>query len=170
MRKCQAETNVKCGTIGVQIGQEYQKQINFLHNSYQISRHKNGQLSVDTSTHGRVNRNTSASTDKELPPPYSDELQPSGIKASDIPQWRWTNKQCREWITAVFIEYGSLERKDAETRAEKFEGFGPTLCARDSDFWQKQYGPLGHSIHCLITENYWKEGAVPHGWKWKNEV
>jgi hypothetical protein len=90
------------------------------------------------STNGRgarKNGSTSASNNKELPPPYDNELQPSGIKGSDVPQWRWSNKQCREWIAAVLVQYGNLEQEEADIQAKKFEGFGPGLFYYNSAKW-----------------------------------
>lgn len=118
------------------------------------------------STHGRANRNTEASTDKALPPPYDEELQPSKIKGSDVPQWRWSNKQCREWIAAVLVEYGNLEQEEADLQAQKFEGFGPNLFYHTSAKWVEWFGQNGKCLHCFMYEDYWKKGAVPKGYKW----
>jgi hypothetical protein len=100
----------------------------------------------------------STSTTKELPPPYDTGHR---VKASDVPQWCWSNKQCREWLTAVLIEYGSLEKQEAELRALKFEGFGPSLFGTTLERWNAHFGSLGHSIYCLIFEKRKAEGAVP---------
>jgi hypothetical protein len=42
------------------------------------------------------------------PPPYDGE-----IKASDVPQWLWSNQQCRDWLTEVLVEKCNKDREAA---------------------------------------------------------
>jgi hypothetical protein len=96
-----------------------------------------------------------AYTTKDLPPPYNT------IKASDIPQWRWSNRQCRQWLTEVLVEYGNLERDEAERQAQTYQGFGPNLFSYKSETWFKWFGANGSSIPCLIMEMFYAKGACP---------
>jgi len=108
-------------------------------------------------------RNLCTSANNAAPPPYSNEVQTRQIKASDIPQWRWSNRQCREWLAAVLIEYGNLEKEEAERQARQFEGFGPRLFSTFFETWVKWFGANGSCIHNIIYEMFYEKGACPKG-------
>ncbi|KAN0094259.1 hypothetical protein V8E51_017443 [Hyaloscypha variabilis] len=62
------------------------------------------------------------------PPPYSASNDPHynlAIKATDVPQWLWSNSQCRAWIFAVCTELLAYSEEEGEDVAAKFTGFGP---------------------------------------------
>jgi hypothetical protein len=67
------------------------------------------------------------------PPSYSvqdkvvSKSETAKISASDIPHWRWTNAQCREWLEEVLFYYCGKSRRGALQRAVQFDGFGPNL-------------------------------------------
>lgn len=61
------------------------------------------------------------------------------ITAASIPQWTWDNKECRDWLTAVFIQRG-IDVKTAKKLATKAMPpglFGPSLYLRDVKDWRK---------------------------------
>ncbi|TVY41201.1 hypothetical protein LOCC1_G006936 [Lachnellula occidentalis] len=89
--------------------------------------------------------------DETAPPPYDHKYEAIRHKATDLPQWRWSNKECRQWITAVLVEYGSIGREKAGTQARKFEGFGPTIYAIPLETWMDWFGHNGHSIYTLLS-------------------
>jgi hypothetical protein len=43
----------------------------------------------------------------------------SAIKATDVPQWVWTNAQCKEWLFAVCYDSLGISPKVSKEIAEK---------------------------------------------------
>jgi hypothetical protein len=83
------------------------------------------------------------------------------IHADSVPQWRWTNNQCRTWITDVLIVYGGKDVHTARELASTFRGFGPNLYMKEWKQWNSWLGPDGQAIFALLMEVHDEEGAVP---------
>ena len=83
------------------------------------------------------------------------------VKASSTPQWRWTNAQCREWITLVLTEYSGKEPKTARGLADEFLGFGPNLYMMSWKEWHAWLGADGQAIFAILMEVHGEKGAVP---------
>jgi hypothetical protein len=101
------------------------------------------------------------------PPPYTgvqgNPIQngPVRIKSSDIPQWAWTNEQCRQWIT-LMLEKGGKEHGEAERLAENFQGFGPNLWLNTYKTYCDWFGAAnGQAIYALLLGVRGEKGAVP---------
>lgn len=105
--------------------------------------------------------------DDTQPPPYSLaetslSKQPLNIKASETPQWLWSNAQCRAWIAAVCIEYLQYSERDAYAAAEGVKGFGPRLFGMRLQEWTQILGNAdGYSVYTLVFSIARKKGAVP---------
>ena len=95
--------------------------------------------------------------------------------ATQDPQWKWTNMQCREWIAAVVIWYCGYDEEKAWRIANKFEGFGPTLFLHQVKWWKSAIGnsEAANAICALIYEAKGKRGGLPKGFScnpWKKQV
>lgn len=55
--------------------------------------------------------------------------------ASLIPQWRWTNTQCRAWLRYVLMHYSGRTEDEAAALVGEFEGWGPNLYMKDKKQW-----------------------------------
>jgi hypothetical protein len=87
------------------------------------------------------------------------------IRASDTPQWAWSNSQCREWLTAVLIEYCNRDPVVARETADKMfadGGFGPRLYTTKLVTWERFVGVRdAECIHGLLVSLRKEKGAVP---------
>lgn len=83
------------------------------------------------------------------------------IQASSTPQWRWTNAQCRDWITLVLTKYSGKEPETARALAKQFKGFGPNLYILSWTEWDAWLGPDGQAIFAILMEVRDEKGAVP---------
>jgi hypothetical protein len=125
---------------------------------------------------------------KSAPPPYDEpstlfaddksSINRRGrkIRASDIPQWKWSTEQCRQWLTAFLIERFSCSPADAAQTAEKFDGFGPNIYLTREQGWKNLIGVVqGAGIYVWLLAVRHKAGAVPktivmtHGWADKSK-
>ncbi|KAL2075003.1 hypothetical protein VTL71DRAFT_8783 [Oculimacula yallundae] len=89
---------------------------------------------------------------------------PYVIKATDVPQWEWSNRQCREWLRAVFEAKYHWDKDTAFLSAERWEGFGPRLYLMTCREWESFLGhERGLSIYSLLVGLKHKRGAVPRG-------
>lgn len=91
--------------------------------------------------------------------------------ASETPQFRWTNTQCRAWIQAVAIWYLGYDEKLARTAANLFNGFGPTLFAYDVPNWEglfNENNDEANSVHSLVFSLRNEEGALPKDMTFKS--
>lgn len=131
------------------------------------------------STKSKLRKEPRSPNQKESPPSYeaitssytsNSIIQPSpgfpntGINASHVPQWRWSNNQCVEWIAAVLTEYYCKERVEAERIAKKFTGFGPRIWQNDTARWTILIEQSGSDMFSLIFEMYLRRetiGGVP---------
>jgi hypothetical protein len=114
------------------------------------------------------------------PPPY--ENRPGGFKlesiagsngefepeinAMSVPQWEWTNLQCKIWLSAVLQEKMGHSIDQATTVVENFEGHGPTIFTRKIEDWQSLLGTYnGQGLYAIILEKRMGKGAVPRSVK-----
>jgi len=74
----------------------------------------------------RQSQNSQNLSNKVEPPQY-EPFSRNGIKATDTPQWLWSNQQCRSWIIAVCVTLLNNSVKQAEEKAARFRGFGPMI-------------------------------------------
>lgn len=135
------------------------------------------------SEHSKLRANKKAENVTGKPPPYStssgstpahasgpDEKQKKRkcpeIKASDVPQWKWNNVQCQEWLTAAIMEYcGKSEEKAAEKAREFLRGgFAPLLYMASFNVWESYLGVEdAAAIFSYLTAVKEQPGAVPSG-------
>lgn len=102
------------------------------------------------------------------PPPYTGEVTiPSalirhGILATDVPQWTWSNAQCREWLFVVYTSLLNLGIEESRDVAEAFVGFGPELYMMRLDEWDKLVGKdRARSVYALLLSRRHEDGAAP---------
>src|SRR4051794_30025803 len=75
------------------------------------------------------------------------------IKATDIPQWRWSQVQCREWLAKVLGTYLNFTKREAEAKAQEFVGFGPVLFMMNREaWWEWLGGQVGEGVYALVLE------------------
>jgi len=130
----------------------------------------------------KILRKSKASLDHEdqSPPPYnhtealSDDTiirlthtprpkkKAHSIKATDVPQWKWTEAECREWYKLVFMTYLSISRFEAADLANSIDGWGPSIFSRSESQWIYILGEgRGIAMHTLIVSVRRNKGAVP---------
>ncbi|KAH7389192.1 hypothetical protein BKA64DRAFT_758385 [Cadophora sp. MPI-SDFR-AT-0126] len=102
--------------------------------------------------------NQHANTDEKE---HDDCSNLSTITAYSTPQWRWSNAQCRAWLTQVLITYGGRPSPVAHRLADSFHGWGPNLYMKEWKEWNAWLGADGQAIFALLMEEHGKEGAVP---------
>jgi hypothetical protein len=106
-----------------------------------------------------------ASSSNTDPPPYESSLR-IGIKATDTPQWLWSNEQCRSWIIAVCVTLLNNSLEEAEEKAKRYRGFGPSIFENNIEAWksifQNEYD--SESVYSLVMSKRDESGAVPLGW------
>lgn len=108
------------------------------------------------------------------PPPYKagsksqasfeKRRQYPEIKASDVPQWKWNNVQCQEWLTVAIMEYCCHCEKKAEKKARSFlrGGFAPLLYAASYTVWESHLGRKdAPAIYSFLIAH--KSSVVPFG-------
>ncbi|KAE9375203.1 hypothetical protein N431DRAFT_502158 [Stipitochalara longipes BDJ] len=86
------------------------------------------------------------------PPPYLEPLP--HIQQTSVPQWLWTNAECRRWLHLVCHCTLGLNYEESSEIASRFEGCGPniyTLKERAEGVWS------------LLVSMRRKKGAVPKG-------
>jgi hypothetical protein len=109
-----------------------------------FSQHQN---IFDIGTKSRKATTPNQATDSKAPPSYSEHniLSPKELKkvkafAASTPQWRWSNAECRAWITAVCVSYLNTTMEEAEIRAARYDGFGTNLWWMSSVRWKQLCG------------------------------
>jgi hypothetical protein len=102
--------------------------------------------------------------EQATPPPYTTEDQ-HAIKATDTPQWLWTNLQCREWIFAVCLDNLGLCVEECQEIADMFEGYGPSIYSNNVFFWEELFGSRAraNAVFSQIFAVRNKKGALPPG-------
>jgi hypothetical protein len=114
-------------------------------------------------------------TDSKAPPSYSENniLSPKQLKnlktlAASTPQWRWSNAECRAWITAVCVSYLNTTMAEGEIRAARYDGFGANLWSMGWTRWKEICGgnaDEGTSMFNLLFGLRMEKGTVPKGMK-----
>lgn len=95
-----------------------------------------------------------------------------GIKASDMPQWLWSNAESRAWIFAVCVAYLNYSPEESEGAANKFKGMGNQLFARTLIEW----GDIlpcredANSMHSLIMSRMHLKGGMPLGFRYPHQM
>jgi hypothetical protein len=82
------------------------------------------------------------------PPSYQDSLQPRpsikleswDIMALNVPQTTWLQAQCRLWLIAVLITRWKYSHLKAVATANKFEGSGGEMYAKENEYWIELLG------------------------------
>jgi hypothetical protein len=111
------------------------------------------------------------------PPPYSTSQNPTNtspiqsIKATDVPQWLWSNAQCRAWIATVCEDLLGYSDENAEMIASNFAGFGPRLFSMEIEHWHSLLGKNvvgkniadAESVYALVFGLRREKGAIPEG-------
>lgn len=72
------------------------------------------------------------------PPQIQEELfaKPSEITVSHVPQWLWTQDQCRTWLRAVCFDHCAFTIAKVEWTSRRFTGGGRELYLISSQDWQ----------------------------------
>lgn len=132
--------------------------------------------------------NSTPSSQNAAPPPYQDStqektdvpkitahLQPvqsaGSIKHTDVPQWRWSTNQCREWLSSVYTGVFNLPREEAMLLANKFEGSGPVMYITSREEWMEILGyQRGRSLYALLVTVNNEPDSMPGGITIDSEV
>jgi hypothetical protein len=87
------------------------------------------------------------------------------IKAANVPQWAWTNAQCKEWLFAVCYDTLGLTGEEAKVISDKFDGFGPVLYCMDYKEWYKLLGSENRArgVYATLLNVQHEPGAIPDG-------
>ena len=112
----------------------------------------------------RESRNSQNSSNNIEPPQY-EPFSRNGIKATDTPQWLWSNEQCRSWIVAVCVTLLNNSVEEAEEKAARFRGFGPMIFESEKEGWTNilQDNADVISVYGLVLGQTHKKEAVPRG-------
>lgn len=112
----------------------------------------------------RESKNSQNSSNNIEPPPY-ESFSRDGIKATDIPQWLWSNKQCRSWVIAVCVTLLNNSVEEAEEKAARFRGFGPIIFENNLESWNYVLRDIvdATSVYGLVLGQTREKGAVPGG-------
>jgi hypothetical protein len=101
------------------------------------------------------------------PPPYDVLNEPeTRIQGTDIPQWRWSNAECRVWLRKFLVEKCGLYPGLTERITDELKGFGANLYLRSRDDWRKMtyLGRVGaDGIYALLCGYSRRVGATPKG-------
>jgi hypothetical protein len=87
------------------------------------------------------------------------------IKASDVPQWLWTNAQCKDWLFAVCHVSLGLTGEEAKAITAKFDGCGPVIYMMEYVDWIKLLGTQNRaqSVYAYVVNTQHEPGAIPDG-------
>jgi hypothetical protein len=98
------------------------------------------------------------------PPPPPPEDQFPDINALSVPQWTWTNEQCREWLRKFLVTQCGCSVEYAVGKAGKLEGFGANIYLRRFKAWEELLGFVdADGIYALAIGYRNMDGVVPHG-------
>lgn len=97
------------------------------------------------------------------PPPYREPpFTYDGIKASDTPQWLWSEAECQAWIIAFCVTSFNMSICEAERAAKWYEGSGACIYGLDDDSWRTLVpGDRGTSLCNFLMSRRNEKGAVP---------
>lgn len=97
------------------------------------------------------------------PPPIPEDKFPD-IDALSVPEWIWTNEQCREWLRKFLVAQCGRSVEYASEKASKLEGFGANIYLRRFTAWQELLGFVdADGIYALGLGYRKKEGVIPEG-------
>ncbi|KAI9645524.1 hypothetical protein NHQ30_006266 [Ciborinia camelliae] len=90
-------------------------------------------------------------------PRKNPELDPKMFREK-IPQYDYSNAECRFWIAAQLRSYYILLSHSAATRiADNFIGVGATMFAMEREGWVNMLGNHGNVIRFCIRRIVWNE-------------
>lgn len=128
------------------------------------------------------NKNDGENSD---PPPYEESPSPSAGYATTtprtaersqgpnrnrrtpeinvVPQWKWTNKQCREWLNIQCIYRFGVSAEQASRIVPQFCGTGPNIYLLAKDGWVNLLGgrKKGMDMYGWLRSVMREKGAVP---------
>lgn len=82
------------------------------------------------------------------------------ISAHCVPQWLWTQSQCRAWLAAFLIFCFTEDRTRAVWLARKFEGGGACLYSYPAEKWMALLGAFrGAAVSMRLCKM--GDGAIP---------
>jgi hypothetical protein len=94
--------------------------------------------------------------------PYSHLILPT-ISASSVPQWLWTNAQCRAWLFAILTTSLGNSKSDALIKAENVKSFGPYSWSMDDVQWRRYLGKEDvQSVFNLLVSVSNEQRTVPN--------
>jgi hypothetical protein len=98
------------------------------------------------------------------PPPPPPEDHFPDINALSVPQWTWTNEQCREWLRKFLVTQCGRSVEYAVDKAGKLEGFGANIYLRRFTVWEEFLGFVDADGIYALTIGYRNlDGVVPKG-------
>ena len=137
--------------------------MDFLRSPQKADKIKNAKVSKKTQAKGFECQ--SPATNQSKPPSYNDSLATSAthsIKASDNPQWLWSQSECRTWIKEVCIHYFDFTLDEALAASENFKGMRASLFQLRGPSWEEIIpGPYATALYSLIFSRRAEQGAVP---------
>ena len=102
------------------------------------------------------------------PPPIPEDKFPD-IEALSVPQWTWTNEQCREWLRKFLVVQCGRSVEYASEKASKLEGFGANVYLRRFAAWKQLLGFVdADGIYALGLAYRKKKGVIPEGIKFNH--
>jgi hypothetical protein len=107
----------------------------------------------------------SQNSSNNIEPPQCEPFSRNGIKATDTPQWLWSNKQYILWIIAVCVTLLNNSVEEAEEKAARFRGFGPIIFENEVQGWTNilQDNADATSVYGLVLGQTHEKGAVSRG-------
>ena len=101
-----------------------------------------------------------ANTRDISPPPYQE---PETIAPTSVPQWLWTNAQCREWVFQLCVETLGLSVEESRSISDRFDGYGPNIYTMTTAGWEGLLGTKqrGCGVYSAVLSMRDRKGAVP---------
>ncbi|KUJ06635.1 uncharacterized protein LY89DRAFT_692266 [Mollisia scopiformis] len=121
-------------------------------------------MGVEHSKHENSTRPPPYTTTSRSTLPAAKLRQYPEIRATDVPDWKWNNTQCQEWLTIAIMEFCGRNEQVAQRKAREFlrGGFAPMLYAASYRVWQSYLGRQdAPAIYSYLMAH--KSAAVPSG-------
>jgi hypothetical protein len=142
-------------------------------NSTQI-KHQKSNTTCSNKKRANIKMFTNRTTQDNLKPPVYASNSPlargpwphsQDIAAFDVPQWKWSNEQCRTWIYKSVIEQFGWPGNRALEAAVRFKGCGIKIFTSNDRCWELVMGSAveGRSLRSFIFSVRNEKGAVPRG-------
>jgi hypothetical protein len=141
-------------------------------NPTQIKHHKSQIATCSNQKRANIKMFTNRPT-QEKPPVYASNSplargpwpHSQDIAAFDVPQWKWSNEQCRTWIYKSVIEQFGWSETRALGAAVRFKGCGIKIFTSNDRCWELVMGSAveGRSLRSFIFSVRNEKGAVPRG-------